>query len=143
MNMLWYGGYAGSLENLTVIHPVPQLPNLYHLTFNDAPAYRGLIAEFDDAVMVVDSPPHQSKLTIQWVQQTLHRNVTHLLVSLNCLDMPTKTRPCLLISCFRSRTTITTTTTVRRTLSQLERRWSAQSATSTIGRAFLESSLPS
>jgi hypothetical protein len=84
MNMLWYGGYAGSLENLTVIHPVPQLPKLHHLTFNDAPAYRGLIAEFDDAVMVVDSPPHQSKLTIQWVQQTLHRNVTHLLVSLNC-----------------------------------------------------------
>jgi hypothetical protein len=79
--MLWYGGYAGTLKNLTVIHPVPGLPKLHHLTFNDATAYRALIAEFDDAVMVVDSPPHQSKLTIEWVRETLHRNVTHLLVS--------------------------------------------------------------
>jgi hypothetical protein len=81
MNMLWYGGYQGTLKNLTVIQPVPGLPKLHHLTFNDAPAYRTLVAEFDDAVMVVDSPPHQSKLTIQWIHETLKRNVTHLLVS--------------------------------------------------------------
>ena len=141
--MLWYGGYAGSLENVTVIHPVPQLPKLHHLTFNGAQFYRGLIAEFDDAVMVVDSPPHQSKLTIQWVQQTLHRNVTHLLVSPDCYICQLKQRPCLLTFCFRSRTTTTTTTTVRRTLSQLERPWSARSPIGIIGRAFLESSLPS
>jgi hypothetical protein len=81
--MLWYGDYAGSLNNLTVIQPVPQLPKLHHLIFNDAPAYQRLIAEFDDAVMVVDSPSHQSKFTIQLVQQTLHRNVTHLPVRAN------------------------------------------------------------
>ena len=80
MNMLWYGGYAGTLNNLTVIQPVPGLPNLHHLTFNDAPAYRGLVAEFEDAVMVVDSPPHQSKLVIDWIEQNLGKNVTHLLV---------------------------------------------------------------
>ena len=78
--MLWYGGYAGSLDNLTVIQPVPGLSKLHHLTFNDAPGYRTVVAEFDDAVMVVDAPAHQSKLTIQWVQETLKRNVTHLLV---------------------------------------------------------------
>jgi hypothetical protein len=71
--MLWYGGYAGTLKNLTVIQLVPGLPKLHHLTFNDAPAYRKLVAEFEDAVMVVDSPPHQSKLTIEWIQGTLGR----------------------------------------------------------------------
>jgi hypothetical protein len=74
MNMSWYGGYAGTLKNLTVLQPVPGSPKLHHLTFNDVPAYRTLIAEVEDAVMVVDSPPHQSKLTIEWIQR--HHNIT-------------------------------------------------------------------
>lgn len=61
--------------------PVPELPGLYHLSFNDAPGYATTIAVMDNAIMVVDAPAHQSKLVIQYVQQTFNRNVTHLLVS--------------------------------------------------------------
>ena len=83
MNMLWYAGYFGKLSNITVTHPMPNLP-LTHIIFNDAPGYAALIAEFEDGVMVVDSPPHQSLLVIEWVKQNLKKPITHLLVSIHC-----------------------------------------------------------
>ena len=60
--------------------PIAELPNLHQLVFTDAPAYVAYVGVFDDAVMITDAPAHQSKLTIQYVQETLGRNVTHLLV---------------------------------------------------------------
>ena len=80
-NLLWYGGYLGSLKNVTVSYPVPELPGLIHLQFNDAPGYTTTVAHMEDAVMVTDAPPHQSKLVIQWVKEHLNKSVTHLLVS--------------------------------------------------------------
>ena len=79
--MLWYGTYRGTLTKLIVVKPIPELPNLFHLTFADNVSYRTILAIFDDAVMVTDAPAHQSKLIIQYVQETFHRSVTHLLVS--------------------------------------------------------------
>ena len=61
-------------------YPVLELPDLIHLVFVDAPAYTTTIANLEDAVMVTDAPPHQSKLVIRWVQENLKKNVTHLLV---------------------------------------------------------------
>lgn len=61
-------------------YPVPELPGLIHLVFVDSPTYTTTIANMEDAVMVTDAPPHQSKLVIQWVQENLKKNVTHLLV---------------------------------------------------------------
>lgn len=80
-NLLWYGGYYGNLSRITVTYPHPELPGLIHLVFNDAPGYTTTIATMEDAVMVTDSPPHQSKLVIQWIHQNLKRKVTHLLVT--------------------------------------------------------------
>lgn len=80
-NLLWYGGYLGSINHVTVTYPVPELPGLIHLVFNDAPGYTTTIANMDNAVMVTDAPAHQSKLVIQWVRDNLKKNVTHLLVS--------------------------------------------------------------
>lgn len=80
-NLLWYGGYPGKLSNITITHPLPGVPKLWRLSFNDAPAYAQTIAEFTDCVMVVDSPPHQSKLVIQWVAENLKKPISHLLVS--------------------------------------------------------------
>lgn len=80
--MLWAGGYTGKLSNVNVIYPVPELPGLIYLVFVDAPIYTTTIANMEDVVMVTDAPPHQSKLVIQWVQENLKKNVTHLLVGL-------------------------------------------------------------
>jgi hypothetical protein len=77
--MVWYGPFQDTLANLTVTQPVAQLPNLYHLVFAGS-IYTCTVGIFDDAVLVTDAPPHQSKLVIQWVKQHLRRNVTHLLV---------------------------------------------------------------
>ena len=80
-NLLWYGGYLGNLKNVTVTYPVKDMPQLIHLVFNDSPGYTTLIANLEDAVMVVDAPPHQSKLVIQWIKDNLNKSPTHLLVS--------------------------------------------------------------
>lgn len=61
-------------------YPVPELPGLIYLVFVDAPTYKTTIANMEDVVMVTDAPAHQSKLVIQWVQENLKKNVTHLLV---------------------------------------------------------------
>lgn len=78
--MLWSGGYTGKLENVNVTYPVPELLGLIHLVFIDSPGYTTTIANMEDAVMVTDAPPHQSKLVIQWVEENLKKKVTHLLV---------------------------------------------------------------
>jgi hypothetical protein len=80
-NFFYPGPYSGTLPALTVIKPISSLPNLYHLTFEDNTIYRTTLAIFDDAVMVTDAPPYQSKLVIQYVQETFSRSVTHLLVT--------------------------------------------------------------
>jgi len=80
-NFIYAGPYSGTLPALKVIKPIPSLPNLYHLTFEDNTVYRTILAIFDDAVMVTDAPPHQSKLVIHYVQETFNRSVTHLLVT--------------------------------------------------------------
>ena len=80
-NLLWNGGYTGTLANLKVDKPMPDLPNLYHLVFTDAPQYTVLVADFGDAVMVTDALAHQSKLVIQWIKTTLKKAPTHLLMT--------------------------------------------------------------
>lgn len=80
MNMLWNGGYQGNLANITATNPMPGLP-LTNIVFNDAPAFSTLIGEFDKEVMVVDAPPHQSQLIIDWVNRNLQKKISHLLVS--------------------------------------------------------------
>ncbi len=79
--MLWYGAYPGTLPNLPVVNPISNLPNLYRLTFADDVSYMTTLANFDDAILVTDAPAHQSKLVIQYVQETFNRSVTHLLVT--------------------------------------------------------------
>lgn len=80
-NLLWSGGYLGKLDNVEVTYPVPELPGLIHLVFRDAPGYTTTIVNVENAVMVTDAPPHQSKLVIEWVHKNLKKKVTHLLVS--------------------------------------------------------------
>ncbi|PMD34561.1 metallo-beta-lactamase superfamily protein [Hyaloscypha variabilis F] len=68
----------GTLSNLSATHPAPGLDKVWNLVFEDSPGYAQLVIEFDDAVFVFDSPPHQSELVIEWVRQSLGKSVTHL-----------------------------------------------------------------
>lgn len=63
-------------------YPIPELTELIYLVINDATAYKTTIVNTENAVMVTDAPPHQSKLVIEWVRKNLKKKVTHLLVSL-------------------------------------------------------------
>ncbi|KAH8816689.1 metallo-beta-lactamase superfamily protein [Xylogone sp. PMI_703] len=80
-NFIWGGKYTGTLAKLSATHPIPNLPNLWHLTFQDAPNYSQLVVVFEHAVIVMDAAPHQSLLVIEWVRETLERNITHVWVT--------------------------------------------------------------
>lgn len=116
-NMLYGGQYAGTLNNLSATHPAPSLNKVWRLVFEDAPGYTQLVIEFDEAVFVFDSPPHQSHLVIEWVRQNLGKSVTHLWVSLQNL-----TRECnfTILKTFSHRITTMTTRTGPKTTSILE-----------------------
>ena len=54
-NLLYTNGYTGTLQNIVVTHPLPELSSLYHLTFSDAPTYTTIVADFGSAVMTVSN----------------------------------------------------------------------------------------
>ncbi|KAH6952529.1 hypothetical protein BKA56DRAFT_504985 [Ilyonectria sp. MPI-CAGE-AT-0026] len=75
---VWSGQYSGTLPNLTALNPYPELPGLWTLTFQDANLYRQLVYEFEDFVVVLDCPPHQSHLVIQWVKEQLKKPLKYV-----------------------------------------------------------------
>ena len=77
----WGGAYRGTLANLTAIHPYPDLPGVWLLIFEDAETYRQIVYEFEGFVVVLDAPPHQSHLVIQWVKKTLKKPLKYVWVS--------------------------------------------------------------
>lgn len=77
---LWNGPYGGSLSNISASNPYPDLPGVWIVVVEDAPLYRQMVLELDDSVVVLDAPPHQSHLIMQWAIQTLGKAVTHVWV---------------------------------------------------------------
>ncbi|KUL83281.1 hypothetical protein ZTR_09152 [Talaromyces verruculosus] len=76
-NYLWTGAYQGSLANLSAANPLPDMPQVWFLNFADS-SYQQVVIELENAVLVVDSPPHQSQLVLEWVREALRKKVTHV-----------------------------------------------------------------
>jgi hypothetical protein len=76
---VWTGPWALTLEDIVARQPFPDLPGLWVLDIGTVdPVYTQAILVLEDAVVVFDSPRHQSLLVLQWVEQTLGRKVTHI-----------------------------------------------------------------
>ncbi|KFA68552.1 hypothetical protein S40285_07054 [Stachybotrys chlorohalonatus IBT 40285] len=75
------GQYRGTIGNAIATQPAADLPGLHYLRFSDSPSLAHLILEFEDSVLVFEAPPHQTDLVIQWVEDNLHRPISHLWVS--------------------------------------------------------------
>ncbi|KAH7116419.1 hypothetical protein EDB81DRAFT_668834 [Dactylonectria macrodidyma] len=76
-NFVWSGPYTGTFEALdaSAEQPFQDVPGLWILNM----VMRQAVVELEDgSVIVLDAPPHQSKLVIDWVQQRLGKNVTHV-----------------------------------------------------------------
>lgn len=96
---VWSGQYSGTLPNLTALNPYPELPGLWTLTFQDANLYRQLVYEFEDFVVVLDCPPHQSHLVIQWVKEQLKKPLKYVWVGTTASERTDKKNvDCLAIS---------------------------------------------
>ncbi|KAL2681191.1 hypothetical protein Neosp_008798 [[Neocosmospora] mangrovei] len=75
---LWNGPYGGTLSNVSASNPYPDLPGVWIVVVEDAPLYRQMVLELNDSVIVLDAPPHQSHLIMQWTLKTLGKAVTHV-----------------------------------------------------------------
>jgi hypothetical protein len=80
-NYLWVGAYQGTLANLSATTPLPDMPGVWFLYFPDGLGYQQIVIEFENEVLVLDSPPHQSQLVLQWALEALGKAVTHVWVS--------------------------------------------------------------
>jgi hypothetical protein len=76
-NTFWTGPYRGTFSNISVTNPAADLPGLYRISFVDAPVLEQLVLEFEDNVIVMESPPHQTDLVIRWVNETIKKPIMH------------------------------------------------------------------
>lgn len=82
-NFLWPGAYTGTKESIAAsfAQPLQDLPGFWTISpGGDLGMRQGLIELEDGSVIVLDAPPHQSKLVIEWVQGNLGKNITHVWV---------------------------------------------------------------
>ncbi|KAH9225404.1 hypothetical protein K456DRAFT_1731948 [Colletotrichum gloeosporioides 23] len=80
-NFLWPGAYTGTPEIIesAASRPFDDLPGLWVISPEGALAMRQAVVELEDgSVIVLDAPPHQSKLVIEWAQARLGKNITHV-----------------------------------------------------------------
>ncbi|KAJ0332927.1 hypothetical protein COL5a_001655 [Colletotrichum fioriniae] len=80
-NFLWPGAYTGTKESIAAsfAQPLQDLPGFWTISpGGDLGMRQGLIELEDGSVIVLDAPPHQSKLVIEWVQGNLGKNITHV-----------------------------------------------------------------
>jgi hypothetical protein len=85
-NTFWSGPYQGTFSNITVTQPAADLPGLYRISFVDAPGLEQIVLEFEDDVIVMESPPHQTDLVIRWVNETIKKPISHLWVSVGSVS---------------------------------------------------------
>ncbi|KXH33025.1 hypothetical protein CSIM01_05160 [Colletotrichum simmondsii] len=80
-NFLWPGAYTGTKESIaaSISQPLQDLPGFWTISpGGDLGMRQGLVELEDGSVIVLDAPPHQSKLVIEWVQSNLGKNITHV-----------------------------------------------------------------
>ncbi|PSN63136.1 hypothetical protein BS50DRAFT_648585 [Corynespora cassiicola Philippines] len=70
--------FGGTFANLSASQPFPDLPGVWLLNLRDGIGYSQVVLELDDAVIVLDSPAHQSHIVIQWAKEVLGKPVTHV-----------------------------------------------------------------
>ncbi|RBQ72875.1 hypothetical protein FVER14953_20556 [Fusarium verticillioides] len=54
------------------------MPEVWFLNFPDGSGYQQVVVEFDNVVLAIDCPPHQSHLVLQWAKETLRKAITHV-----------------------------------------------------------------
>jgi hypothetical protein len=80
-NTMWPGLYQGTYGAASATLPAADLPGAHRLEFMDGPVMAQLVLEFEESVIVFEAPPHQTKLVIQWVKETLDKPISHVYVS--------------------------------------------------------------
>lgn len=78
---MWYGEWTRTEENYTISKPFADLPGLWHMDPGSTPpAYKQAILEFENEVVVLDAPPHQSHIVIQWINDNIGKPITYIWV---------------------------------------------------------------
>ncbi|KAL7815795.1 hypothetical protein V8C26DRAFT_435300 [Trichoderma gracile] len=79
---LWGGPFESFFNTSAVVvtHPIPDIPQIMAVYVGYAD-YVQLVLNFTDGVLITDAAPHRSRILIQWVRETLNKNVTHIVPS--------------------------------------------------------------
>ncbi|PTB72112.1 hypothetical protein M440DRAFT_1473064 [Trichoderma longibrachiatum ATCC 18648] len=79
---LWGGPFESffTTSDVVVTHPIPDIPQIMAVYVGYAD-YVQLVLNFTDGVLITDAAPHRSRILIQWVKETLNKNVTHIVPS--------------------------------------------------------------
>jgi hypothetical protein len=79
---LWGGPFESffNTSDVVVTYPNPDLPQIMAVYVGYAD-YVQLVINFTDGVLITDAPPHRSRILLQWVSETLQKNVTHIVPS--------------------------------------------------------------
>ena len=79
---LWSGEFIENLDQVNATHPIPDLPQLWHLTFStqdgDQGGYAQLVIEVEDGVLVADAPDHLVQIVLGWINDNLHKPVKYI-----------------------------------------------------------------
>ncbi|PKK54878.1 hypothetical protein CI102_385 [Trichoderma harzianum] len=79
---LWGGPFESffNTSDVFVTYPIPDIPQIMAVYVGYAD-YVQLVLNFTDGVLITDAAPHRSRILIQWVKETLHKSVTHIVPS--------------------------------------------------------------
>jgi len=85
---LWFGPfgqfYNTSSVKMAPVFPggsVPQIMNFF-IGSEDDPSYVQLLVEFDDGFVITESPPHRTRIILQWIQENKPgKKITHVFPS--------------------------------------------------------------
>lgn len=77
---IWTAKYAGTVEQLQVTLLAEDFPGALRLQFPNNSNYVQRALEFEESVIIFESPSHQSELVIEWVRKTVKKPISHLWV---------------------------------------------------------------
>ena len=77
---LWAGPFQFNTSDVVGIQPVAGLDKVQAVYIGYAD-YIQLVVEFEDGVLVADAPAHRSKILLQWISETMNKNVKYVVPS--------------------------------------------------------------
>ncbi|KAH9866215.1 hypothetical protein J1614_008781, partial [Plenodomus biglobosus] len=72
---IWFGPFTNTLDQLEASQPYPDMPGVWVVRLPEVFQYRQILLEMSDHVVVLDAPPEQAAMLIEWSKQRLGKPI--------------------------------------------------------------------